>query len=310
VDDVVQWLLAGDPAIRWLVQRDLVASAPDAVARERAQIAATGWGAGLLAQQAPNGRWAAEEGPAADRGMYVPKWTSTTYTLLLLTRLGLAPDHPQAAAGCRALVEGAHWLPSGGLALWLVPREDMCVDAMVLRILEYFDYPAAELRDRLRRRILGARFADGGWNCRVDDSHSSFNTTLAALEALQPHAADPGIGPALAAGREFLLAHRLFRSHRTGQVVSAAFTRLRIPVGWQYDVLRALDHFVEAGASYDPRLDDALELIARRRRPDGRWMAARPQPGALHFELETPGEPSRWVTAHCLRALRALGGRP
>jgi hypothetical protein len=118
------------------------------------------------------------------------------------------------------------------------------------------------------------------------------------------------VAAALTAGREFLLVHRLFRSHRTGQIVSSAFTRLRISVGWQYDLLRALDHFVCAGAAYDNRLTDALELVQRRRRPDGRWMGAQPQAGALHFALEPQGECSRWVTARCLRALRTYAERP
>jgi hypothetical protein len=310
MDDILPWLLAGDPAIRWVVHRDLLDSPYQVVEQERARIAVEGWGARLLARQAPTGRWAADQGPAAYRSLYIPKWTSTTYTLLLLTRLGLSPDHPPGRAGCRALVEGARWLPTGGVALWQVPREDLCVDAMVLSIMEYFDDPSRDLRDGLRRRILAAQFADGGWNCRQGATHSSFNTTIAALEALQPRALDPELAAAVHAGREFLLAHRLFRSHRTGVVVSSAFTRLRIPVGWQYDVLRALDHFVEAGAAYDHRLDDALHLIERRRGADGRWMGARPQPGALHFELEGRDAPSRWVTVRCLRTLRAFALPP
>ena len=42
-------------------------------------------------EQDDEGRWAG--------AAYSPKWTSTTYTLLLLHWLGLRPDHPQAAAG-------------------------------------------------------------------------------------------------------------------------------------------------------------------------------------------------------------------
>jgi hypothetical protein len=109
---------------------------------------------------------------------------------------------------------------------------------------------------------------------------------------------------AAARGREFLLAHRLYRSHRTGRVVHPDLTRFHFPTQWHHDVLRALDHFREAAAPRDPRLADAIALVARRRGSDGRWTLARPYPGVLHFALEEPGAPSRMNTLRALRVLR------
>lgn len=57
-DPVVQWLLQGDPAIRWQVLRDLVGASEAEVATERARVEHEGWGARLLAQRAPDGLWA------------------------------------------------------------------------------------------------------------------------------------------------------------------------------------------------------------------------------------------------------------
>ena len=48
---VIDWLLDGDPAIRWQVMRDLTDAPPDEVAAERARVAREGWGARLLALQ-------------------------------------------------------------------------------------------------------------------------------------------------------------------------------------------------------------------------------------------------------------------
>jgi hypothetical protein len=109
---------------------------------------------------------------------------------------------------------------------------------------------------------------------------------------------------ALTHGREFLLAHRLYRLHRTGRIVKASFTRLRWPVGRETYVLPELHQFVAAKADRDPRLSEAIDRILSHRRADGRWTCARPQPGALHFAFERAGEPSRWVTLQCLRILR------
>jgi len=75
-------------------------------------------------------------------------------------------------------------------------------------------------------------------------------------------------------------------------------------LGWETDVLRQLDWFARNEMPRDPRLDDAIALVVRRQLPDGRWVATRPQAGAVHFPLEQAGTPSRWVTLKCLRILQ------
>ena len=47
--EVLDWLLDSDPAIRWQVLRDLVGVPAEQVAIERARVAAEGFGAQLLA---------------------------------------------------------------------------------------------------------------------------------------------------------------------------------------------------------------------------------------------------------------------
>jgi hypothetical protein len=39
----IDWLLEGDPAIRWQVLRDLTGASPDEVAAERARVEHEGW---------------------------------------------------------------------------------------------------------------------------------------------------------------------------------------------------------------------------------------------------------------------------
>ena len=78
-DSVLQWLLNGDPAIRWQTMRGLKGSAGRTVRREQQRVATEGWGAQLLKLQDADGRWAG--------GDYTPKWTSTTYTPVSYTHL-------------------------------------------------------------------------------------------------------------------------------------------------------------------------------------------------------------------------------
>jgi hypothetical protein len=83
MDAIIAWLMEGDPAIRWQTMRDLL-DAPEAEWQaERQRTLETGWGAQLLALQAPDGSWGG--------GIYSPKWISATYTLLLLCDLGIPP---------------------------------------------------------------------------------------------------------------------------------------------------------------------------------------------------------------------------
>ena len=82
-DRTIEWLMAGDPSVRWQVMRDLLGRPEDQVAVERARVATEGWGARLLAAQDPDGGWAG--------ALYSPKWTPTTYTPPLLERPALEP---------------------------------------------------------------------------------------------------------------------------------------------------------------------------------------------------------------------------
>jgi len=155
---------------------------------------------------------------------------------------------------------------------------------------------------------------DGGWNCRAmpgygSATHGSFHTTISALEALLEYERfRPGQSEAArlaqARGREFLLGHRLLRSHRTGNIVKQQMTQFSYPPWWHYDVLRGLDYFQDVCAGFDPRLEDALQLLERRKCPDGRWMLANEHRGRTFFELEHVGEPSRWKTLRALRVLK------
>ncbi|HZU86236.1 MAG TPA: hypothetical protein VFF78_02060 [Anaerolineaceae bacterium] len=299
---LLDWLLHGDPAIRWQVMRDLQDTPPEQVHAEREKVAQEGWGAQILARQNPDGRWA--------KGLYSPKWTSTTYTLLLLRSLGLPPGHPAALRGLDHLLEAAN--PAyPGMCIWRsIKHSDICVDAMILSMLVYFQHPTPQV-EKLQEHLLNHQIADFGWNCEDHRgiSHSSFHTTISVLEAFLECQANgralPGLEQAAAAGREFLLEHHLFRSHRTGEVFDERMLRFSFPARWYYDVLRALDHFQAVNAPYDLRMQDALDLLNKKRLSNGRWKLENRHPGLVFFELEAIGEPSRWNTLRALRVLQA-----
>jgi hypothetical protein len=288
-DELVAWLLEGDPSVRWRVHRDILASPASTVDAERAKIASEGWGGKLISLQDPDGRWGG--------GDYSPKWTSTTYTLLHLVWLGLPPRNPAALAGCERLWE---WQ-----SRWRVP--ETCIASMLVRLTAAHGYDAERLEEVVGY-LLGQQLTDGGWNCAANgdlDKHSSFHTSILALEALDAYQRAGGevaTEAAQARGRAFFLRHRLYKSHRTGRVAIRGSIRFPQLPQWHFDVLRGLEHFADVGAHQDERLGDAIAVVRRARRADGRWSTYAGYPGRTWFRMEEPG-PSRWNTLRVLCVL-------
>jgi hypothetical protein len=288
--DLVDWLLEGDPAIRWRAMRYLTGASDEEVATERSRVAAEGWGARLLTAQNPDGGWG--------EGVYSPKWTSTTYTLLHLLWLGLPSGNPAALRGCDQL-----W---AWQARWRAP--ETCIVGILVRLTAYHGYDAPRL-DELVEHLLDEQLVDGGWNCaarRHNSTHGSFHTSIQALEALDAYESAGGpidVRAPRQRGREFFLDHRLYQSHRTGAVAIPASVRFPAFPEWHFDVLRGLEHFADGDAARDERLGDAVDVVRRARRRDGRWSTYSGYAGQQWFQLEPPG-PSRWNTCRVLRVLQ------
>ena len=235
---VVSWLLEGDPAIRWQVMRDLLGADPAEWSQEPQRVSREGWGAELLSHRDETGRWTPR--------LYGRKWISTTYSLVLLRRFGLLRDDPRAIESCQLFFEEAIGEDGGIDVSSRHTGSEMCVTAMAVALFYWF-----ELEDTRREFVLEAlldrQLPDGGWNCSRPSKHGSFHTTASAMEAMRECALAlapdiPGeVTAAEEAGREFLLAHRLYRSHRTGEVVNEQFLRFSFPPRWHYDVLRGLE---------------------------------------------------------------------
>ena len=299
VDDVIGWLMEGDPSVRWQTERDLMNRETSRYESTRNRITSDGWGKRLLDLQDPSGTWGG--------GLYGPKWTSTTYTLLLLRRLGLSPRNDAAIAGSLRLLDDADWV-DGGVSYWTRPLAERCVNAMVLSIVTYFEVTDERI-DGIARLLIDAQMPDGGWNCRDHQgaTHSSFHTTISTLEGLdlwRSRRATAAADDAIQAGREFLLRHSLFKSHTTGETIDPAWLVPHFPPRWPYDVLRGLHHLAMSGASPDARMADAIDLVLAGQRSDGRWGKGSQYTGETFFTLEPGRVAGRWNTLRALRVLR------
>jgi hypothetical protein len=287
--------------------RDVVGEPAHLVVAERARIATEGWGAELLALQAPDGLW----GGAA----WSHDWTDTFHVLELLRRFGLDPacePARRAIARVRGHVtwgDGAGWENPWNGNGFFEGEVEPCINGNVVATGAYFGEDVTPLVERL----LGEQLPDGGWNCEVENGAtvSSFGTTINVVEGLLAYERAIGdgsgsVGEARHRGDEYLLERRLFRRKSTDEIIDQAWLQLSFPHWYHYDILRALDYFRDAGHDpADERISEAVGVIERLRLPDGRWPLQNVHAGASHLQMEEDeGTPSRWNTLRAMRVLR------
>src|SRR5499433_1938316 len=246
-DPVVQWLLQGDPAIRWQVLRDLTNASETEVNTERARVEHEGWGARLLALRAPDGLWAngacfpdtaafaadtaralaageppppfpspdeePTDGPDAEQGQ---PWTATYRVLLDLCHLGTPPDSPVMQETAQLVARNCRWECDG--LPFFTGEEDCCINAGTILIGTYLGVDV----DPVVQRLVADQMPDGGWNCwaQTRPTPGSFASTLDVIDALLTWERHTGgaeeVRRARRNGEEYLLRRHLFRSLRTG----------------------------------------------------------------------------------------------
>lgn len=309
MNPAIDWLMEGDPAIRWQTMRDLLNRPSEEWQAEQRRTLTEGWGALLLSHQDADGQWGG--------GLYSPKWISTTYMLLTLRGIGIPRDCEAAQRGAELVLDGMLGKSLDQKFRFRLAGCDRCVVGMILELAVYFGIDDGRVQAMVEN-LLAETMPDCAWNCRQGDrshpTHSSFHTTFNVLEGLRDYV-ELGQGAlkeeVLNAERralEFMLQHKLFRSDKTNEIIHVNFTYFSYPYRWYYDVLRGLSYFARANAPRDPRLQDAIDLLHQRRRKDGLWPVQHKHTGRVYFDMEKTGGPSRWNTLRALRVLRWWDG--
>ena len=276
-DDVIDWLLDGDPAIRWQVMRDLTDAPPEVVAAERARVAHRGLG--CAAARAPGRRR-----PLGRLALVRPSGTDHAgRAAICCATSGSIPRAPQARRAIDARpASTAAW---AGNALERQPFFDgevePCINGRIVAIGAYF---GEDVDGRSSSGCSASRWPDGGWNCEPENGstrvlvrHDDRRPRGPARARAGRPAARRRLPAARRRGEEYLLERRLFRRKSTGEVIDPDFTRLLVPAATGTTTCSAaLDHLRAAGATPDARMAEAIDLVEQR--GAGRPLAARERP--------------------------------
>ncbi len=308
-DDLLRWLLDSDPALRWQVERDLLAAPAERWRATRARVPNEGFGARLLALQDEDGQWAGGAFFPAGFDFEHPgegqPWTATNWSLASLREWGVPGDVLGDTAA--RIAANSRWeyddLPYWG------GEVDVCINAATLANGAWLGADVTALRDWFPAHQL----ADGGWNCEWVEGAtvSSVQSTLNAVRGIldfETRTGDTTLTQSRLRGQEYLLERRLLWRLSDGELIAPWVDKFVYPFRSFYNALTALDHFRTAslhdGVPPDPRLADPVEMLRAHRGADGRWVQARRHPGEVWFEVDVDGgEPSKWVTFHAVRVL-------
>ncbi len=160
-----------------------------------------------------------------DDTCYTPKFTATVWQLELLGEMGV-PLTPWIEGSIERFLD-QHQMESGAFS-WKSKlgrgkvEEEVCLTGNMVRTLIVFGYGDDDRVKKALNWLPEFQLDDGGWNCdypKYDPKHSSFMSTI---EPLWAYSEIPSslwtrkLQRSVQRGAEFLLVHRLFKSHAIG----------------------------------------------------------------------------------------------
>ena len=76
------------------------------------------------------------------------------------------------------------------------------------------------------------------------------------------------------------------------------------PLNYNSDILEALHALVHAGVQMRPELEEPLRIVQSKMSEQGTWSLDNSLNGKMWADVETKGQPSKWITLQALRVLR------
>ncbi|MFC2019794.1 nitrogen fixation protein NifH [Chloroflexota bacterium] len=333
--DSLPWLLETDPeqpAIRYLALRDILGRSQDdgEVSEAKNAIMNTGPVPEILAAQTPEGYWLT---PGAHVGV---KYRGTAWQVIFLAQLGADGSEPGIQAGCEHVL--AHniasnggfavgfsykAIPSGfihcmggnlGAALidlgWLDDKRLQSALDWQARMITGDEVASSESK-HTDRRYYKSGTTGPAFACAMN---GNLPCAWGAIKAILAFGKVPvakrtkRMAAAIEQGVDFLLSHDPAVADYPfgfGNKPNSGWFKFGYPIGYITDVLQNLEVLVALGKAQDTRLARSLELVAAKQDDRGRWRLEYSYNGKSWVDIETKGQPSKWVTLRALRVLKA-----
>ena len=273
----------------------------------------------ILANQKEDGNWEKE------KQFYTAKYRGTAWTLIILAELGADGRDPRIQKGCEFVLNVSQESRSGGFSI----RSDKsgsgipsgvipCLTGnMVWSLIKFGYLNDPRLQQSINWITTYQRFDDGegaapkgwpydGWQiCWGSHTcHMGVVKSLKALSAIPCEKRSPEVCKTLENGAEFMLIHHVHkRSHNLTRVSKPGWKKLGFPRMYQTDVLEIVDILTKLGHR-DPRMQEAVDLIAAKQLPNGRWLLEDTFNGKFQTNIEQHRKESKWITLKALGALK------
>lgn len=319
MDKVVQWLLEGDPWVRYRTYIDLLGRSEDEpdVATARQDMLAHPKVAGLVGDL------------AAWPGQVLTSHKSAghpIHRLTFLANIGLRATDPGMAVVTKRIME--HQSPTGPFQVLMnIPKhfggtgEDqwawaLCDAPLLVYALALLGL-AADPKVKESAAYLAGLVRSNGWPCtgdlgkfrgpgRKDDPCPFANLAMLKALSVMPEWRD---SDAAKTGVEAQL--RLWEVRREQHpymfFMGTDFCKLKAPLVW-YDILHVLDVLSRfTWVRHDPRLRDMASIVAGKADVDGRFTPESVWQAWSGWEFGQKKQPSQLVTLLARRALARLG---
>jgi len=322
--DLVSWLLEpSNPSVRFWALQDLEGRNPsDPEVREtQYAIMESPPVKAILDGQSPEGHW------GDPRNMYLPKYTATTHSLLILAELG-ARRTPAIERGIEHMFlyqrNSGHFfvdLPASEKGRASAVKDGCCLDGNVLYYLVHFGYLDDSRTQKLLDFTVDYHSVDvAGWKCRSypinpggvfpANCYMGAAKMLRALSTIPPEKRGREIGNVIDREVENILENGVYRYLRKpdgSRKEKTGWKMFGFPLFYQSDTLEVLDTLTRLGV-HDERMHDSVDLVLKAQGPDGRWLLINTFNGKMWVDIEEKGLPSKWITLRALRALRRFHG--
>lgn len=336
-EKTINWLLEEtNPSVRYFTLRDIFDKREDddQVLAAKHLIPESPIIEKILRKQNPKGYWEEPANP------YHPKYKSSYWTIMILGQLGMDRTNEKVAKACEFIfqfqsadggfssytkdraLEEYEWLRKKGKKLpsaqeyaasIVHEHEYSCLTGNMATALIRIGYEKDPRVQKALEWLARIQNRDGGWLCpywraHIRDKHGCFFGTICPLEAFSAASRESlKTKETVEKGAEFLLVHRLFKAdHHDYKTIKQHWLTLSFPMFTTYNILRGLDVLTKLGYVKDDRLKDAVEALLQKQQKDGTWILEHSSAERMQANIESRGEPSKWVTLVALRVLKRL----